>query len=271
MKPVIILLLWLAADFAASAQENVKLYNRDSSGVYIVMADNMDYCPVSVEVTYTLTNMKSSAGKKQMVVLPSRSKENRLSKLSVTNENKASRMSYTTRIFYGDCSSDRYDSLHAYHLPYEKGKAFPVSQGYNGKRTHQGENALDFDMPEGTAVCAIRDGVVFEIVSKNSRNCPQRDCIKYNNYIRIVHSDGTMAEYTHLKKNGTTVQPGDSVKTGQVIGYSGNTGYSTGPHLHVVVRQCSLDNKKTVKTLFITGDGTSTEYLKEKNSYRKDY
>ena len=56
------------------------------------------------------------------------------------------------------------------------------------------------------------------------------------NLIRIVHDDGSMAIYAHLRENGAMVRVGQRVSLGQLIGYSGNTGFSSGPHLHFCVQ-----------------------------------
>jgi murein DD-endopeptidase MepM/ murein hydrolase activator NlpD len=56
------------------------------------------------------------------------------------------------------------------------------------------------------------------------------------NYVRILHNDGTMALYAHLKTDGVLVRAGQPVRKGDTIGLSGNTGFSAGPHLHFVVQ-----------------------------------
>src|SRR5690625_5722784 len=56
------------------------------------------------------------------------------------------------------------------------------------------------------------------------------------NFVRILHDDGSMALYAHLDYGGVSVRDGQRVKRGQRIGRSGNTGFSTGPHLHFVVQ-----------------------------------
>ncbi|HLK58385.1 MAG TPA: M23 family metallopeptidase, partial [Chthonomonadaceae bacterium] len=55
------------------------------------------------------------------------------------------------------------------------------------------------------------------------------------NYVVVKHEDGTFAEYLHLKKDGVLVHLGDRVTPDQPIALSGNSGYSTEPHLHVSV------------------------------------
>ena len=56
------------------------------------------------------------------------------------------------------------------------------------------------------------------------------------NFIRILHEDGTMALYAHLREEGALVRVGQRVRGGQQIGLSGNTGFTTGPHLHFVIQ-----------------------------------
>jgi murein DD-endopeptidase MepM/ murein hydrolase activator NlpD len=56
------------------------------------------------------------------------------------------------------------------------------------------------------------------------------------NLIRVLHDDGTMAMYAHLKADGVLVRPGQRVQAGDVIGLSGNTGFTSGPHLHFAVQ-----------------------------------
>ena len=94
---------------------------------------------------------------------------------------------------------------------------------------------------------------------------------KYNNYVIIYHSDGTFAEYTHLKRNGVLANVGDKVTQGQVIASSGNTGFSSGPHLHLMVYLQKLKERQTIETKFKVGDGTKVEFLKEKETYSREY
>jgi murein DD-endopeptidase MepM/ murein hydrolase activator NlpD len=57
----------------------------------------------------------------------------------------------------------------------------------------------------------------------------------YNNYVLIRHEDGTLGHYCHLQKGSCLVRPGQRVKTGDALARSGNTGFSSGPHLHFCV------------------------------------
>jgi murein DD-endopeptidase MepM/ murein hydrolase activator NlpD len=124
------------------------------------------------------------------------------------------------------------DPQFSYALPYERGTKRLVSQGYNGRASHTGLYALDFDMPQGTPVCAARDGIVVDL--QNARGYPDSD-VTLGNLIKILHADGTVAIYAQLAPEGMRVKPGQPVHAGDVIGTSGTTGHSNGPHLHFEV------------------------------------
>lgn len=124
-----------------------------------------------------------------------------------------------------------------YQYPYAPGDYFPVVQGFGGGYSHSGasEYAVDFAMPIGTPVHAARAGVVIDLVEQHTRGGASRKYAEYANYVVILHGDDTTGEYYHLKQNGVTVQLGEPVTAGQTIGYSGNTGFSSLPHLHFAV------------------------------------
>jgi murein DD-endopeptidase MepM/ murein hydrolase activator NlpD len=124
-----------------------------------------------------------------------------------------------------------------YQYPYGKGDNFPIVQGFGGGYSHSGASkyAVDFAMPIGTPIHAARAGVVIDMVEQHTRGGASRKYAKYANYVVILHEDDTTGEYYHLKKNGVAVTLGERVKAGQKIGYSGNTGFSSLPHLHFAV------------------------------------
>lgn len=173
-----------------------------------------------------------------------------------------------------DLSEKKHYSDYIFDLPYKKGKSYRVIQGYNGDFSHQDKFALDFEMPVGTEVLAVREGLVINIVQQNNIGCASKDCAKYANYISILHSDETIADYYHLSYQGAKVKVGDKIKKGDVIGLSGNTGWSSIPHLHFVCYSPSKIGAKkeiSIKTLFKTGNGKRIEYLIEGKRYLKDY
>lgn len=130
-----------------------------------------------------------------------------------------------------------HDDSYLYRLPFGSGMNVKVSQGYNGGFSHKGLSAyaIDFSLPIGTPIYSAREGQVVGVDVTNNLGGPSPAYRPYMNYINIRHSDGTLGNYYHLKQNGSVVKIGDEVKRGQLIGYSGNTGYCTAPHLHFSV------------------------------------
>ena len=126
---------------------------------------------------------------------------------------------------------------YAYQLPYPPGQSYAVLQGFGSRFSHTGleQYAVDFNMKSGTPVHAAREGVVARVVEKHNKGCWEKGCGNYANYIVILHSDGTTGEYYHLQQNGALVEVGNRVERGQHIGFSGNTGHTTMPHLHFAV------------------------------------
>jgi murein DD-endopeptidase MepM/ murein hydrolase activator NlpD len=114
---------------------------------------------------------------------------------------------------------------------------------YKTQRFHEG---LDFSAPEGTEIYATGDGVVTTV--KNST-------IGYGKHISINHGFGYITVYAHMSK--FNVKQGQKVKRGDIIGYVGNTGKSTGPHLHYEVR---IKNKPVDPTNYFFQDLTTEQY-----------
>lgn len=126
-----------------------------------------------------------------------------------------------------------------YLLPVQ-GAPLRIDQTFGGSFSHtddQNRFALDLATPIGTTVVAGRDGVVMQVESDFSSPGLRRERDGGRaNLVRILHDDGSMAVYAHLKSEGVLVRAGQRVRTGQQIGLSGNTGFSTGPHLHFAVQ-----------------------------------
>ena len=169
--------------------------------------------------------------------------------------------------FYAGNRYTQHDDAYVYRIPVSTLESYPLTQGYNGRATHQGKNALDFTMPEGTEIFAAREGLVVGTKEDSNQACPDPSCASLGNYVRIMHSDGTFADYYHLQMNGALVSIGQSIKKGQLIALSGNTGWTTGAHLHFVVYKYDLNQQITYKTLFQI-EKDKTGYLKEGNSYK---
>ena len=160
------------------------------------------------------------------------------------------------------------DSSYVYTLPFEHHKKVFLIQGYESMFSHKGEKALDFKVKTGTRVCAARGGVVTATRSDSDKRGLKPENLSDGNYIFIRHEDGTEANYWHFKLNGVLVKTGDTVVTGQLIGLSGNTGYSAFPHLHFEVRgkDPATGQLGQLATRFATRNGVF--YLRPGKFYR---
>ena len=151
-----------------------------------------------------------------------------------------------------------HDDHYLYALPFQSGSTYRLLQGYGSRFSHTGleEFAIDVDMPIGTPVHAARPGIVVRTESSNTRGCWDEGCGRWANFIVILHSDGTTGEYYHLGHHGVIVDVGDEVVRGQKIGYSGNTGHTTRPHLHFAVyRVTESGDTQSIAVRFDTANG----------------
>ncbi|MDQ3916789.1 MAG: peptidoglycan DD-metalloendopeptidase family protein [Actinomycetota bacterium] len=108
--------------------------------------------------------------------------------------------------------------------------SYSISRTFKHYGGHQ-TPGIDFRIPSGTPIHAAGPGTVVGIeedCKPGDRWCSGRR----GNYVQIAHPAGRHSRYLHLRPGGASVSLGQQVARGQVIGYSGNTGDSTGPHLH---------------------------------------
>jgi murein DD-endopeptidase MepM/ murein hydrolase activator NlpD len=148
-----------------------------------------------------------------------------------------------------------HDDAHIYQLPFPRGYAFSVIQGYGGSFSHTGRlhYSIDFAMAIGHPVCAARSGNVVRIVDSFEVGGPDRSLIDHCNLVEIQHSDRSLAAYVHLATKGVLVRKNQFVHEGEVIAFAGNSGWSAGPHLHFHVISACLG--RPVATLFRTHRG----------------
>jgi murein DD-endopeptidase MepM/ murein hydrolase activator NlpD len=112
-------------------------------------------------------------------------------------------------------------------------------------------------MPVGSAVHAAREGMVIDVSFRNFRTGTSPELRSEANYVQVLHDDGTSAVYAHLQMDTVRVRPGQRVARGEYIANSGNTGYSTGPHLHFVVLRNAGLRSESVPVAFAGPGGAS--------------
>jgi hypothetical protein len=156
------------------------------------------------------------------------------------------------------------DTSYIYNLPYAVGDKHLLIQAYNSKMSHKSELSLDFKMKIGSAVCAARAGVVIAIKKDSDVSGLKEEYLSQGNNVIILHNDGSKAMYWHFKKEGVLVNVDDRVEKGQLIGYSGNTGYTAFPHLHFQVED---KNGREIATRFLTKQGII--YLRPGKAYKR--
>ena len=210
--------------------------DRYNAGHYQAWADNLLHGPVQVVLRFKRgTHVTSTPSLPAGATLSARS--------------SLQMATLTTDPIHGDDFELLLDALpgdpaakpqdYDYRLPFEYALV-RVDQGPGGDFSHsapQNRYAVDFALAEGTPIVAVREGVVMQVESDFDKAGLNRE--KYGgraNFIRIVHPDGSMAVYAHLQPEGVQVRAGQRVRKGQRIGLSGNTGFSTAPHLHFVLQ-----------------------------------
>ncbi len=217
--------------------------------------ENVQAAEVTVTLEMNLVNLDSNVPLPYTLTIPGHQRI-RILTLSPHDKTHGWKWTYTYFSTFGS-TAVHHDDSYVYSLPYGPGKSYRVSQGYNGEYSHFGADqyAIDWRMPLGTAVHAARGGIVVGV--KNDSNTGG-DSSKYDwdaNYVLIEHSDGTLGQYVHLLKGGTNVKLGQHVNAGDYIGLSGNTGHSTGPHLHFsVFKARDGKHRETIPVKFMTAD-----------------
>lgn len=261
---VVVVVLALAPSLQAQ-DTNFKMYSLQEEDQLSLYVDNKEPFPQSLQVVLSITGLKPSEKLSEFYIIPPNIEKHLIIKLLIP-KNSAWSYKSTYKYYIGDVYAKHNDDF-VYQLPFLKGEAFRLHQGYNGTLSHSGENALDFSMPEGTPITAARPGKVIRLKADSNRGCGLPSCKNLGNYITILHDDGTMADYYHLQQNGVLVEVGDDISVGDKIGLSGNTGWSTGPHLHFVVYKWGKKGRETIKTTFKVSD-IQNGYLKEGKTYQ---
>jgi len=190
------------------------------------------------------------------IVLSSQ-EEKRLLNIRATDPGKG----FSYRLSYQQMIGPPLDNLPDqinYYPPFPLGLQFPISQGFDNDQTHSeppNQYAVDIVMPIGTPILAARSGRIMNLEDNFHGGAQQERYMTRSNQVRILHDDGTMAVYAHLQPNSIRVRKGVNVKRGQWIANSGNTGYSSGPHLHFVIQLNAGMSLESLPFRFVTPNG----------------
>jgi murein DD-endopeptidase MepM/ murein hydrolase activator NlpD len=247
---------------------SVQIAEKSHAGAITLYAELNHCTEATLTLTLTLTNMSASAESPLTVDAKGRQSLELLTVRPIDPHESWHYHYHYDWLRGGRC--DVKASTFVYALPYRGGK-HRVLQGYQSTFSHtKGSNdeyAIDWQMPSGTTVLAARGGTVVALRQESGEGGEGEHFINAANYLVIKHDDGTFAEYLHLQEQGGLVKLGDRVQRGQPVARSGNTGYSTEPHLHFALFG-NIDGKirRTIPVKFRLKDGTIAQ-LQEGESY----
>lgn len=224
-----------SAEAESSARKMFQVVTKREGNATRFYVDNREANEVTATFEVQAINLKGSKGFPYTGTFPA----NQLTEaftVSPIDPEQHWNYSYTSHYTVGS-SNARHDDSYVYRLPFAPGATFKCTQAHNGAYSHHGSDqyAIDFKMPVGTPVHAARGGVVAKIKDDSSKGGPDRKYENHANYVLIRHSDGTLGNYAHLAKGGAKVVVGQRVEAGDLIALSGNTGFSSGAHLHFSV------------------------------------
>ncbi len=226
-----------ARQLAMDPKNPVQLRVEQKPGENTYFAFNSLHAPVQISVTLEnalFVKLKPNTGD---FVLPA---QRETQAFSVLADGPAAGYQLSYKITPGVPNS-AVDLDAEYRLPFEKGKAFVIHQAFGGAFSHtsaENYHAVDFAMPIGTPVHAARAGTVMQIEEDFFKAGVDKKAYgERANFVAILHADGSFAIYAHLDLENVMVGLGQRVDAGQKIAHSGNTGFSTGPHLHFVVQR----------------------------------
>lgn len=268
MRKVVILYFLLSFGMlqAQMIPKLVEISKEKVGKTYQIYARNTNPCPVSVLFTFESNNTCGIPS--QRILVEANAQKQLLFTIAACNPKNAFKFNYRFNYWLGDTELSQYDKSFVYMLPFPEGTSYKVMQGYFGEYSHQNEHSIDFEMPEGSKIVAMRAGVVVLVKQDSNRGGGSKSFANDGNYVLIYHEDGTFASYFHLKKDGSVVQEGEKVQQGQLIGYSGNTGWSSSPHLHISIfsfkPKLNEKNMLTYSSFFMVGKNPRTILEKDK-------
>jgi murein DD-endopeptidase MepM/ murein hydrolase activator NlpD len=257
-----------ACQGTANPDKMLKVTTKDIKGATHFYVQNLEAADVTATFEMNLENLQCSTKLPYTATIPGNKTVEAFTVCAV-NKNVPWSYKYTDSFTIGSTEA-RHDDNYVYSLPYAAGQTFSVSQGYHCNYSHTGpdEYAIDWKMPPGTPVHAARDGIVVQSKDDSDRGGPSRKFESCANCILIKHPDGTIGIYAHLSKGGNQVKVGAKVSVGDWIALSGNTGFTSGPHLHFsVFKTKSGKERESIPVRFQTANSPALT-LKTGGSYK---
>jgi murein DD-endopeptidase MepM/ murein hydrolase activator NlpD len=214
-------------------------------------AANDCLCVITVRVTITESDLPDvPRGARQPVTLEPGARQVIID--APHDENARPELQFTWSAALGSPEA-AHNPTRPYRAPFSVGTTFRVSQAYPDHMTHVTPDsiyAIDIAMPDGTAIYAARAGTVINVRHDSFRGGTVAAMADQANLIEILHEDGTIAVYGHLHWDSIRVRIGQHVALGEYIANSGNTGFSSGPHLHFAVWRNAAGADVSVPILF---------------------
>ena len=205
----------------------------------LIMADNAYACSVQLVLELRSTQNLSDATPRRVDLVVPASEVSEVLRVVPRDPQQELTFQIAYTFMPGDPEAV-HDAPEPYRVPFAVGGKYRVSQAYPSRVTHAdpaSRYAVDIAVPVGTPVYAARAGTVVEIAYDSYSGGTDAADLPKANIVRVAHDDGTLAIYAHLAWNSIRVRPGDRVERGEYLADSGNTGFSSGPHLHFAVQK----------------------------------
>lgn len=236
-------------------------HNREFS--YTPVAVDLDGDPVTLSVSGRPSWMHFDEGTGTLSGVPGWSSRGTIGfsiRAEAAGRSAIQRVSLTVQAGDPDCSQQFGDpTASSYVLPYRIGETHSIIQSYCPQNPGWGHHkwlAYDFDTAMRDTVVASRGGVVLRVQQHNPDGT--RECgVNRENFVNVLHDDGTVMRYVHLTKDGALVSEGENIAQGQPLGLSGDSGCSSGPHLHVTLHHDAthFGRQSTLPLNFSNADG----------------
>ncbi|BFM17491.1 peptidoglycan DD-metalloendopeptidase family protein [Maricurvus nonylphenolicus] len=219
-----------------------KMFTGQEQGYNTLVVNNPLHAPIELEIESTLFG--SPRHKQVIPALTS----------VVLHKSSGKIPEYRYRWVLGD--PNKTTDSYRYLVPVVSGQKYRITQSFNGRFSHSQPPsiyAVDIAMQVGTYIGAARGGTVIWVKDDYHMGGRDQFFLDKANLVMVLHEDGTYAVYAHILQGTALVKVGDKVKEGDKLARSGSSGYSTGPHLHFVIRR--NDDFKTRSVPFVFADG----------------